>query len=202
MRDERFEVRVSFDERRGYVGTAPSLRSPVTALSLGGLRRRIEAALVPDEVHVVLSLDRAARTERDAQAAGRAKPGEQLCGGEVGHGPETTQRRRRRHGAVLRRRQRQGPRVARGDLAEGDHEAALVISERIKARILNKSRKPDKERRIAPGQRLRPGAAAWRCCVVGLPVSHDVPDARQRRSDHGEQTNDHYWRLRRVRRYV
>jgi hypothetical protein len=75
MRDERFEVRVSFDERRGYVGTAPSLRSPVTALSLGGLRRR-------------------------------------------------------------------------------------------------------------------------------LPVSHDVPDARQRRSDHGEQTNDHYWRLRRVRRYV
>ena len=70
MRDERFEVRVSFDERRGYVGTAPSLRSPVTALSLGGLRRRIEAALVPDEVHVVLSLDRAARTERDARRRG------------------------------------------------------------------------------------------------------------------------------------
>jgi alpha/beta hydrolase fold len=36
---------VSFDERRGYVGTHPELRSPVTALSLGGLRRRIEIAL-------------------------------------------------------------------------------------------------------------------------------------------------------------
>jgi len=32
-------VAVSFDERRGYVGTHPELRSPVTALSLGGLRR-------------------------------------------------------------------------------------------------------------------------------------------------------------------
>src|SRR5215468_5614164 len=35
MRDERFEVTVTFDERRGYVASAPKLRSPVTALSLG-----------------------------------------------------------------------------------------------------------------------------------------------------------------------
>ena len=35
MRDERLEVSVTFDERLGYIGTAPSLRSPVTALSLG-----------------------------------------------------------------------------------------------------------------------------------------------------------------------
>ena len=33
-----FEVTVTFDERRGYVASAPKLRSPVTALSLGGLR--------------------------------------------------------------------------------------------------------------------------------------------------------------------
>jgi hypothetical protein len=39
MRDERLEVRESFDERCGYIGTAPELRQPVTALSLGGLRR-------------------------------------------------------------------------------------------------------------------------------------------------------------------
>jgi hypothetical protein len=37
-RNGRFNVAVSFDER-GYVGTHPELRSPVAALSLGGLRR-------------------------------------------------------------------------------------------------------------------------------------------------------------------
>jgi hypothetical protein len=40
---------VTFDERCGYVGTHPELRLPVTALSLGGLRRRIEALLLPEE---------------------------------------------------------------------------------------------------------------------------------------------------------
>ena len=39
MGNGRFNVAVSFDERRGYVGTHPELRSPVAALSLGGLRR-------------------------------------------------------------------------------------------------------------------------------------------------------------------
>jgi hypothetical protein len=37
----------------------------VAALSLGGLRRRIEIALLPDDVHIVLQLDRTARLERD-----------------------------------------------------------------------------------------------------------------------------------------
>jgi hypothetical protein len=37
----------------------------VTALSLGGVRRRIEALMLPDEPIVVLNLDRAARQERD-----------------------------------------------------------------------------------------------------------------------------------------
>jgi len=36
-KDGRIDVAVTFDERRGYVGTHPELRSPVTALSLGGL---------------------------------------------------------------------------------------------------------------------------------------------------------------------
>jgi hypothetical protein len=63
--DARLEVAVSFDEGRGYVGSHPDLRSPVTALSLGGLRRKIEAALLPDDVNVRLVLDRGARLERD-----------------------------------------------------------------------------------------------------------------------------------------
>ena len=41
---------VTFDER-GYIGSAPELRQAVVALSLGGLRRkRIEIALLPDDV--------------------------------------------------------------------------------------------------------------------------------------------------------
>jgi hypothetical protein len=65
MRDDRFEVSVTFDERRGYVACAPELRQPVTALSLGGLRRKVEALMVPDEVNVRLTLDCSARLERD-----------------------------------------------------------------------------------------------------------------------------------------
>jgi hypothetical protein len=36
----------------------------VIALSLGGLRRKIEAAMLPDKV-IVMQLDKAARLERD-----------------------------------------------------------------------------------------------------------------------------------------
>ena len=45
------------------------LRSPVVALSLGGLRRRIEALLLPDEVRVVLQLDGFAERERHRRQA-------------------------------------------------------------------------------------------------------------------------------------
>ena len=38
----------------GYIASAPELRQPVVALSLGGLRKRIEIALLPDNVRVVL----------------------------------------------------------------------------------------------------------------------------------------------------
>jgi hypothetical protein len=61
---DRFEVSVTFDPTRGYVATAPDLRQPVVALSLGSLRRRIEA-LLPDDIVITLSLNRAARLERD-----------------------------------------------------------------------------------------------------------------------------------------
>ena len=63
MRDERLEVSVTFDER-GYIGSAPELRQAVVALSLGGLRRKIEIALLPDDVRVVLQLDGLAERER------------------------------------------------------------------------------------------------------------------------------------------
>jgi hypothetical protein len=66
MGNGRFNVAVSFDERRGYGGTHPELRSPVTALSLSGLRRRIEIAVLPEvDVDIRLELDRGARLEPD-----------------------------------------------------------------------------------------------------------------------------------------
>jgi hypothetical protein len=74
MRDERLEVSVTFDERCGYVTTAPELRAPVTALSLGGLRRRVEALMLPDAVHIVLQLDVRARRERDRRRGSWAGP--------------------------------------------------------------------------------------------------------------------------------
>jgi hypothetical protein len=67
--DDELEVTVSFDARRGYIATAPELRSPVVALSLGGLRRRIEAALLPDDPTIVLQLDALAERERHRRRA-------------------------------------------------------------------------------------------------------------------------------------
>ena len=69
MRDERFEVTVTFDERRGYIASAPELRTAVVALSLGGLRRKIEALLLPAEVEIVLHLDGRAERERHRRRA-------------------------------------------------------------------------------------------------------------------------------------
>jgi len=63
---------VSFDERRGYVASRPELRLPVTALSLGGLRQRIEALMLPDSVNVRLMFDSAAERERQPPGAGAA----------------------------------------------------------------------------------------------------------------------------------
>ena len=69
MRDERFEVSVTFDAERGYIASAPELRQPMVALSLAGLRRRIEIALLPDDVRVVLQLDGLAERERHRRRA-------------------------------------------------------------------------------------------------------------------------------------
>jgi hypothetical protein len=69
MREERLEVSVTFDERHGYIASAPELRTAVVALSLGGLRRRIEVALLPDDVRVVLQLDGLAERERHRRRA-------------------------------------------------------------------------------------------------------------------------------------
>ena len=66
MREERLEVSVTFD---GYVASAPELRSPGMALSLGGLRRKIEALLLLAEVEIVLHLDGLAERERHRRQA-------------------------------------------------------------------------------------------------------------------------------------
>jgi hypothetical protein len=71
---DRLEVSVTFDAAKGYVATAAELRQPVVALSLGGLRRRIEALLLPDDPIITLNLDRTARLERDRCRAQLARP--------------------------------------------------------------------------------------------------------------------------------
>ncbi len=70
MHDEGLQVGVSFDPQRGYFTTGGELARSLTALSLGGLRRRIEVALLPDEPVILLRLDRAARLERDRRRSG------------------------------------------------------------------------------------------------------------------------------------
>jgi hypothetical protein len=73
---DKIAIAVTFDPERGYVGTAPDLRQPVIALSLGGLRRKVEALISPDEVIVTLNLDKPARLERDRRRlTGRPRPG-------------------------------------------------------------------------------------------------------------------------------
>ena len=67
MRDERLEVSVTFVPAKGYVASAPELRQPVVAVSLGGVRRRVEALMLPATVEVKLVLDCAARRERDGR---------------------------------------------------------------------------------------------------------------------------------------
>jgi hypothetical protein len=70
MREERLEVSVTFDERHGYVASAPELRSPVMALSLGGLPppdRGGDGARQRRDV--VLQLDGLAERERHRRQA-------------------------------------------------------------------------------------------------------------------------------------
>jgi hypothetical protein len=69
MSGERLEVSVTFDSAKGYIASAPELRQPIVALSLAMLRRRIEIALLPDDVRVVLQLDGFAERERHRRRA-------------------------------------------------------------------------------------------------------------------------------------
>jgi hypothetical protein len=69
MREDGLEIGVTFDSARGYIASAPELRTPVVALSLGGLRRRIEALLLPDDPIIVLQLDALAERERHRRRA-------------------------------------------------------------------------------------------------------------------------------------
>jgi len=68
---DRPDITVTYDASCGYIATAPELRRPIVALSLGGLRRRIENALLPDEV--VLQLDGLAERERHRRRAQLAR---------------------------------------------------------------------------------------------------------------------------------
>jgi hypothetical protein len=70
----KLDVTVTYDARHGYIATALELRQPVVALNLEGLRRRIEALMVPDEPIVVLQLDGLAERERH-----RRRGSKQIC---------------------------------------------------------------------------------------------------------------------------
>ena len=63
----------TYDASCGYIATAPELKAPVMALSLGGLRRRIEALMLPDEVRVMMQLDGLAKRERHRRRAQLAR---------------------------------------------------------------------------------------------------------------------------------
>jgi hypothetical protein len=65
---DRFPVQVTFDQQRGYVATAEGWPT-LTALSLAGLRRQIDARLSKGVI-ARLQLDGAARQERDARRPG------------------------------------------------------------------------------------------------------------------------------------
>ena len=69
MPDKRLEVSVTFDAARGYIASAPELRQPIVALSLGGLRRKVEIALLPDNGRIDLQLDGLAERERHRRRA-------------------------------------------------------------------------------------------------------------------------------------
>jgi len=68
---ERLMIPVTFDPQRGYV-TAGDAELPLAALSLSGLRRKLEDAHRGEDVEIRFVLDRAARMERDQRRRGGA----------------------------------------------------------------------------------------------------------------------------------
>jgi hypothetical protein len=69
MSGDRLEVSVTFDSAKGYIASAPELRQPIVALSLVSLRKRIEIALLSDDVVLQLDGARRARTPPPPGAA-------------------------------------------------------------------------------------------------------------------------------------
>jgi hypothetical protein len=67
---DRLPVAVTFDQR-GYVASGEGLPT-ITALSLAGLRRRIDEHLTGQGIIPRLVLDKPARVERDQRRAGSA----------------------------------------------------------------------------------------------------------------------------------
>ena len=57
---EQLFVNVTFDPARGYVAVHPEMPS-VVALSLDGIRRKIESMSLSDKARVILQLDHSAR---------------------------------------------------------------------------------------------------------------------------------------------
>jgi hypothetical protein len=80
MMAEHLTVPVTFDAARGCYVTVSDQLPPVAALSLSMLRKRVAAALLPDDVEVILQLDRRARTERDQRRRGGHGGAEQWRG--------------------------------------------------------------------------------------------------------------------------
>jgi hypothetical protein len=72
MHDDRLEVGVSYDPRRGYFTTGAERPSGAQLPTTVALSKRIEAALLLNDVEVRLVLDRAARHERDQRRRGSA----------------------------------------------------------------------------------------------------------------------------------
>jgi hypothetical protein len=67
---EQLFVNVTFDPARGYVAVHPEM-PPVVALSLDGIRRKIESMFLSDNARVILQLDHSARLERDPRRGDR-----------------------------------------------------------------------------------------------------------------------------------
>jgi hypothetical protein len=67
---EQLFVNVTFDPARGYVAVHPEM-PPVVALSLDGIRRKIESMSLSDKARVILQLDHSARLERDRRRRDR-----------------------------------------------------------------------------------------------------------------------------------
>ena len=65
-------IPVTYDPARGYV-TTDAAQPRLSALSLAGLRRQLEAAYAEADVEITLTLDKRARSERDARRHGGAE---------------------------------------------------------------------------------------------------------------------------------